>query len=528
MVSAKPLQAKSKTPIKDFLVQHASVDPVSFHMPGHKGSRLYDEFGYRDFLNNIMNCDITEITGADNLFQTEGIIRETMEHYGDLYEVMNSYLLINGTSGGIIASILASVRKGHKLVMARNCHKAVFNALTLGDIDPVYAYPQMNEEFGISGPIASDEIARLLDENEDADAVILPSPNYYGICSDIAAIADEVHKRGKVLIVDQAHGAHLKFFSKYKTRADGMIPADGAMPATAGMPDDDMPLSAEESGADLIINSTHKTLASLTQSAILNRNSERVSRFLLEDKLQCIESTSPSYILMASLDINAAILKDHGSELIKKWKDNLKYFYKEAAAIKGLRVMQPQDNLDWTKINISFGDLGISGARLEEILIQDHDIYIELFTGNLVMCMTGIGNSREDISRLLVALKEISARGTETEVHNANTAGPGNAAVKSGAVTEIDGACSGKAEILAPPQNETKVFRIPTERKLVPLDEAAGRICAGSVIPYPPGIPFICPGEMISSEAIEYVAALRRAGEKVIGVTETGEIMVGV
>ena len=510
MFSAKPPQVKSQTPIKNFLVQHASVDPVSFHMPGHKGSRLYDEFGYRDFLNNIMNYDITEITGADNLFQTEGIIKETMEHYRALYEVTDSYLLINGTSGGIIASILASVRKGHKLVMARNCHKAVFNALTLGDIDPVYAYPQMNEDFGISGPIASDEIARLLDENEDADAVILPSPNYYGICSDIAAIADEVHKRGKVLIVDQAHGAHLKFFSKYKTRADGMIPADGATPATAGMLAASMPLSAEESGADLIINSTHKTLASLTQSAILNRNSERVSRFLLEDKLQCIESTSPSYILMASLDINAAILKDHGSELIKKWEDNLRYFYKEAAAIKGLKVMQPQDKLDWTKINISFGELGVSGARLEEILIQDYDIYIELFTGNLVMCMTGIGNSREDISRLLDALKEISVRGMEKEARN------------------IDNACIGEAEILAPPQTETKVFRIPTERKLVSLDEAVGRICAGSVIPYPPGIPFICPGEMISSEAIEYVAALRNAGEKVLGITETGEIMVGI
>ena len=542
MVSAKSTQAKSKTPIKDFLVQHASVDPVSFHMPGHKGSRLYDEFGYRDFLNNIMNCDITEITGADNLFQTEGIIRETMEHYRELYEVTNSYLLINGTSGGIIASILASVRKGHKLVMARNCHKAVFNALTLGDIDPVYAYPQMNEDFGISGPIASDEIARLLDENEDADAVILPSPNYYGICSDIVAIAEEVHKRGKVLIVDQAHGAHLKFFSKYKTHADGMIPADGAMAdaglpdadmADAGLPDADMadaglPLSAEESGADLVINSTHKTLASLTQSAILNRNSERVSRFLLEDKLQCIESTSPSYILMASLDINAAILKDHGSELIKKWEDNLKYFYKEAAAIKGLKVMQPQDKLDWTKINISFGDLGITGARLEEMLIQDYDIYIELFTGNLVMCMTGIGNSREDISRLLSALKEISARGMEAEAHNTNAAGPGNAAGKTGAVTENDSACSGKAEILAPPKTDRRVFRIPTERKLVPLDETVGCICAGSVIPYPPGIPFICPGEMINSEAIEYVAALRKAGEKVIGVSEDGEIMVGI
>ena len=221
--------------IRDFLQLHAQQEPVSFHMPGHKGARIYRENGYGAFLEQIMDCDITEIPGADNLFQTEGIIAETMAKYRALYEVEQSYLLINGSSGGLIAAILTAVGKGGKLVMARNCHKSVFNTLQLGDITPIYAYPETLEAYGVLGGISADEIARCLDENPEAEAVILPSPNYYGVCSDIQAIAKVTHDRGKVLIVDQAHGAHLKFFDTYGI--------------------DGFPRAAEDLGADLVINS---------------------------------------------------------------------------------------------------------------------------------------------------------------------------------------------------------------------------------------------------------------------------------
>ncbi|HJK36525.1 MAG TPA: aminotransferase class I/II-fold pyridoxal phosphate-dependent enzyme, partial [Methanocorpusculum sp.] len=288
-------------PILNFLLEHAENHPVSFHMPGHKGSAIYRRFGYEPFLTAIMDCDITEIPGADNLFQTEGILKAAQEEYAKLYGAKRSYLLINGTSGGVIAAVMAAVPKGKKLVMARNSHKAIFNSLVLAGVEPVYAYPEMIHEYGISGVITPEEIERCLAENPDAEAVILPSPNYYGICSDIQAIADVVHARGKVLIVDQAHGAHLKFFSD------------------AGC--EKMPKSAEEQGADITVNSIHKTLASFTQSALLNLNSDRVDPYVLEDKLQMIQSTSPSYLLMASLDINADILKRHGPEVMTEWYD---------------------------------------------------------------------------------------------------------------------------------------------------------------------------------------------------------------
>ena len=490
LLKNKERQQTLNKAITTFLTEHADRNPVSFHMPGHKGSRIYRENGYGDFLDKIMDCDITEIPGADNLFQTEGIIAETMKRYEKLYGVKKSYLLVNGSSGGLIAAILACVRPGGKLIMARNSHKSIFNALGLASIEPVYAYPEEAEGCGILGEITAEEVARCIDENPEAEAVILPSPNYYGICSDIKAIAEEVHKRGKVLIVDQAHGAHLKFFGKY----------GGAGAALCGA----FPESAEEQGADIVINSIHKTLASFTQSALLNMCSDRVNPFLLEDKLQTIESSSPSYPMMATLDINADLLENAGERLIRQWADNLDYFYAEACKIPGLSVLMPK-NLDRTKLNIDMSAYGINGNQLEEMLME-RDIFIELVTGNIVMCMTGIGNTRRDYERLLEALSEIAAQQR-------------GAAEKRGEFK--------KAE---QPQVLTRILEqraVPVEKVFVPLKEAAGRVCASSIIPYPPGIPIVCPGEVIDEDVLEYIRERREAGEKVIGLTAEGTVCVG-
>lgn len=479
--------------ITTFLTEHADTNPVSFHMPGHKGSRIYRENGYGYFLDKIMDCDITEIPGADNLFQTEGIIAETMKKYERLYGVKKSYLLVNGSSGGLISAILACVRPGGKLIMARNSHKSIFNALGLASIEPVYAYPEEAEGCGILGEITAEEIVRCMDDNPDADAVILPSPNYYGICSNVRKIAEEVHKRGKVLIVDQAHGAHLRLFEKYAGSGAGCACAE------CGFPE-----SAETQGADIVINSIHKTLASFTQSALLNLTSDRVNPFVMEDKLQTIESSSPSYLLMATLDINADLLEKSGERLIKEWTDNLEYFYTEAEKIPGLRVIMPQ-NMDRTKINIDMSAYGINGNELE-VLLMERDIFIELVTGNIVMCMTGIGNTRRDYERLLQALEEIASQLGENK-----TCGQ---AIRP----------AGQPEVL------TRVLEkkaVPVEKEFVLIDEAAGRVCGSSIIPYPPGIPIVCPGEVIDEAVIEYVKARRGAGEKVIGLTAEDTVCVG-
>lgn len=474
-----------KKGVTQFLLSHAEKKPVSFHMPGHKGSAIYRENGYGEFLDHFVDCDITEIPGADNLYQAEEIIADTMAAYRKLYGVRESYLLINGSSAGLVASILTCVPRGGKLIMARNCHKSIFNGLLMAGAEPVYLHPEMIDDYGISGEISLASVKAAITEHPDASAVILPSPNYYGICSDIRSISDAVHDAGMALIVDQAHGAHLHFFGSYL---------------------DEPFKSADDLGADIVIQSTHKTLASFTQSAIVNLCTERVDKYLFEDKLQLIESTSPSYLLMASLDINGDLLEKQGARLIGEWEENLKWFYEEAPKqIEGLRVMA-HPLLDHTKINLDMSAYGIDGLELE-VLLNEKDIFPELVTGNIVMCMTGIGNKRYDYERLLEALKEIAAeRCLSEEASNGETAPKATQAVTMKRLQQTS---------------------IPTTKESVPMEEAAGRVCAASIIPYPPGIPIICPGEIIDQEVLDYCADLRSRGEKVMGIDDKGRVLVG-
>ena len=458
--------------MEDFLLKHAGKKPVSFHMPGHKGSALYKRFGHGEFLKDFLDYDVTEIEGADNLFQREGIIADLAEKYRRLYGVQASIPLINGTSCGLIAAILAAVPRGGKLILARNCHKSVFNALTLGGIQPVYARPVLSSSWGISGEVAPEEIERLLTDHPDASAVILPSPNYYGICSDIPGIAEVVHRFGKVLIVDQAHGAHLEFFRRFRP--------------TAGLP-----INGERAGADIVVNSIHKTLGSMTQSALLNLCSDRVEPEQLEEWLQMLESTSPSYILMTSLDINARILEDHGPLLFQEWQENLEWFYSQARGIPGLRIMEAP-GLDRTKLNLDMSHRGYTGRGLEEALIERYGIYPELNSGNILMAMTGIGNTREDYGRLLEALRELAEMETES----------------------------------SSPKDSSDSWNPALEDRFAGLMAQEGKTCLRSVIPYPPGIPLICPGEVVSRIQLEELTDCLRNGEKVLGLTKEG--LIGV
>ncbi len=473
----------------DFLLKHAKENPTSFHMPGHKGAELFRRFGYQKFTSALVDCDITEINGADNLFQPETIIREIQEQYKGLYETQKTYLLVNGASVGIIASILSVVEPGGKIIMARNCHKAVFNALRLGNITPVYIYPEILEGCGLSGPVTASQIQQLLLKNLDAKAVVVTSPNYYGICSDIEEIAEVVHKFGKILIVDQAHGAHLKFLHER-------------------FPEGGVPKSAEDSGADIIINSTHKTLASFTQSAILNICSDKIPLDVIEDRLQMLETTSPSYLLMASLAVNAALLKKAGPELMQNWAENLNMFYDQSRVFENIKVIgvRPEIlSLDRSKINIDVSDLKISPFELVRILENRYSIYPELVTGNIIMFMSGIGNVRKDYENLLLALHKI-----EKELEDEPNKRP-----------------VPKKELPPYPKEQKLLQPVPQNPKKVRLEDAEGRVCAASIVPYPPGYPVVCPGEVITSEVIAYVKALRENGENVLGISEDGMIQAG-
>lgn len=465
--------------IKDFLIKEGDSSRVSFHMPGHKGGRLYEETGHGDFTSHFMDFDITEIPGADNLHDPQDIIKQVMDGYSELYGSLETYLLVGGSTCGLEAAVMATVSPGEKLLMARNCHKAVYSALVLGDVEPVFmsATDDPDELY--------DNVEEALIEHTDIKAMILPRPDYYGRCVDLDEVAELLHEHGAVLLVDQAHGAHLPLFR-------GMI---------------DLPEPAELQGADIIVESTHKTLASMTQTAILNLMSERVDKERLEAKLRLVQSTSPSYILMASLDINLQILQDEGVSLLRRWAKGLDYVYDSLEDVEGVELLC-SDSFDRTKINISIA--GMTGSEIAQAL-YDRDIVVELFSGELAMCMTGIGNTMSDYEALVSAVLDIAEQVDTSSIGDANE--------------ELDESSVWIEEVPEPGKRYPEKVLTGLLTEEIEITKSVGKVSAVDIIPYPPGIPWVVRGEVISKEIAAGLADLLEADRAVNGVHE-GKVFV--
>lgn len=484
---------KDRETLTGFLGDHGAKRPISFHMPGHKGRPEVFRYYGQDFVDRLVQGDITEIPGADALQQPNGIIKDLMDAYAGHYHARHTELLVNGSSSGIMAAIMTSVPRGGSLIMGRASHKSAYSALRIGGIRPVYVESLFDEEYFLQGGISPEAVKKAIDEHPEASAVFITSPNYYGVLSDVGKIAKIAHEAGMLLIVDQAHGAHLIDVDMRQREVERKDPS-GYREAPAEF------RSAELLGADITINSIHKSLFGFTGTGVLNvctdgPDVDRISRML-----GMLQTTSPSYILMESLDASLQIMEKHGPYIIDRWRDDLDTFYEEAADIAGLTVvMKDERRYDRTKINISFADKGVRGGQLWEDLIY-RNVWPEMVHGDYVLLLTGPGNRSEDYIQLLKALREISD-------DYGIVADPG----------EREKPFSGKME-----QRE-----IPGEAELVPIYEAEGRVLYDPVIPYPPGVPLACPGEVLSYEAISYIGGLLGKGDQLMGVDEEGLIKVG-
>lgn len=470
---------EKRNTIVDFLSEHKDTNPISFHMPGHKGrEKLMRNCGFGKFLDNMVGNDITEILGADNLTCPRSSLMEVANRYKRQYGCIATELLVNGSSAGLMASILTAVQRGSKLILGRNSHHSAYSAMRLGGISPVYLRPEINKKYNLLGKMLVSEVQEAIDENPDAAAVLITSPNYYGLLSDIYSISKVCHDAGMVLIVDQAHGAHLKYFDE----------------------NEHFKRAAENCGADLVVNSTHKTLFSFTGSGILNVCSYDIDLDFLRENLRMLQTTSPSYLLLGSLDMNSQIMERHGKEIVQHWSDDVKYFYKQAERIDGLTVIR-DFALDTTKINISMADLGMSGDMLEREL-RTKNIWAEMAHGEFVMLMTGAGNLRSDYEYLLKVLRDLSSSfgiGRKT-----------------------------KRTIQSLPDFNPAINEIPLQEEKVPLYASEGRVVYSPLICYPPGSPIICPGEIMDMEVISYIQKTLANGSDIIGVDDEGEISVGV
>lgn len=492
------IKEEKKETVSDFTIEHAKKRPISFHMPGHKGRfRTFDNLGYRDFALSLINQDITEIRGADVLSKPSEVILNVMKNYKELYGVKDTELLINGSSVGIIASILAHVPRGGSIIIDRLSHKSVYSAIRLGGIKPVYT----------DGSV--DSIRDALIKAPEASTVLITTPDYMGNISNIRRIANAVHTLDKILIVDQAHGAHLKFFDEaFGTR-----------------------MSAENQGADIVIESTHKTLFSFTGTGILNICSDKVKTDEIRENLAMLETTSPSYILMDSLDINEKIMREHGEKIVKDWRNNIINFYKKASNIEGLNLPYKemilgknyQSDIDITKIRIDMSGYGLSGVELETRLIQ-HRIFAEMAYENEVLLYTGAGNTKEDFDELIKALKYIAD--SEIRVNKNDRFGDKMIYQKSGELGKTRAYESGK-KVHSPYITRLEQEEIPSEYEYVSIRYAEGRVLYEPIIPFPPGRPIACPGEVVSRELINEIMKLMMAEKKILGINDDAEIKVG-
>ncbi len=436
----------------DILKQTSENGRVPYHMPGHKRNPAFD------YLGDAAEIDFTEIDGLDNLHSPEGILRDTMNLAAELYGAKESFLLVNGSTCGILAAVYSVCRGGKPLIAARNAHKSVYNAALLCTSPVHYLLPHLSED-GLVLDVTPAEVQCAMEACPDAAAVLITSPTYDGVISDVAGIAEVCHAHGIPLIVDAAHGAHLGFL-------------------------DENIASPVECGADLVIMSLHKTLPSLTQTGLLHVAGELVNPDTVMQALTILETSSPSYLFMASID--GCLHEMKNPAMFADWRKRLSRLYTEARiwSREGVRLHHPWQRpeevfaFDESKLILSCD--GYEGAELTEILRKQFGIEPEMTAQGYVLLMTGAGDTDAMTDRLCEAFRYFGSH-PRPAVSRKFCASPYSVAPES--VMRLSEALTAETEI-------------------VPLEEACGRISAEFVMPYPPGIPSVAPGERITEERI--------------------------
>lgn len=458
------------TPIIDSLRKIVDNNIISFHMPGHKKGAIYKMLGYEDILENLYKLDTTEIPGTDNLHSPEECIKESLKRASEVFKSDKTFYLVNGSTCGIEAAIMASANPKEKIILNRDCHQSAINSCIIGDIDPIYVNPSINKDSNTLSGVSFNDVKRVIDSNLDAKAVFLTYPTYFGDVFDLKSICSYAHEKGMTVIIDEAHGAHLGLSEK-------------------------LPETALSQGADIVIQSTHKTLPSFTQSSMIHIKGNRIDINKLTNMLRITESSSPSYLLMASLDIAVDIYEKNGFDLMDKLLSNIDEFKSELYKLKNIKV---DESKDYTKIFLNTKKLGITGHELENILRENYNIQVELSNYYGVLLIATIGNTEDEFLKLKNALFEID-KIYKKEDYLKNVSYPVKLPKK----------------ILSP----REAFYM--DKKNVKIENSIGKISGEYIIPYPPGVSLVSPGEEITKEVIDYIIECKSKGMNVNGVKDS-------
>ena len=450
-------------PLLELLRNYAASPAVPAHMPGHKRNTalLGEELPYA--------LDITEIDGFDNLHEADGILASGMTRAAALYGSGRAFYLVGGSTAGVLAGIRAATRPGDRVIVARNCHRSVYHALELCRLRPCYLTPPAIEGAGVCGSISADQVRKRLEEHPDARLVVVTSPTYEGVISDVEGLAQLCHEHGIPLMVDEAHGAHL-----------GWEP---------------FPSGAVAAGADLVVHSLHKTLPSLTQTGLLHVSGCRVDPLEVERQLAVFQTSSPSYPLMASIDRCVRLMAGPGRQWMKDYANRLACFDRQMTSLRHLSIFGHTGKLPLEAFGLDpgklwiccrggiFGALPLTGVRLAQILRRDYCIETEMASASGVLAMTSLCDSDETFERLARAL------------------------------TAVDSACTFRPKELGaePPLPPVPKQILPMEEALgaahafLPLERCEGCVSAEYVWAYPPGVPLLAPGEAVTDDVIHFI-----------------------
>lgn len=469
---------QENAPIYEALLKYREERIVPFDVPGHKHGKGNPEL--TAFLGKTcMEVDVNSMKPLDNLIHPVSVIKDAEQLAAEAFGAKHCFFMINGASSAVQAMIMSVCKAGDKIIMPRNVHRSAINALIVSGIIPVYVDPGVNSRLGIALGMSPASVEKAILENPDAKAVMVNNPTYYGICSDIRAIVKLAHEHGMAVLADEAHGTHLYF-------------------------GENMPVSAMAAGADFAAVSMHKTGGSLTQSAfLLMGECSKVSIGRVRAVINLTQTTSASYLLMTSLDISRRNLAVRGKDMCRKMVDSVEYAREEINKIGGYYAYADElcngDDFyafDRTKLSVFTRDIGLAGIEVYDHLRDNYDIQIEFGDiGNILAIITA-GDQWKDIERLVSALSEIKRRFSRD---------------KAGMFDH---------EYINPIVKMSPHDAFYSDQTSIPIAESAGRVSGEFVMCYPPGIPIIAPGELITSEIITYIGYCKERGCSMSGTED--------
>lgn len=461
---------QSRAPFFEALRSYITKDMVAFHTPGHKYGHCVDP-EFMDLVGpNMFRIDLCELPEVDNLHDPEHVLKEAQELAAQAYGADHSFFLVNGSSCGNHTMVLTVCNPGDKILIPRNVHKSVIAGILMTGAIPIYLKPVWDKELGIDHGVTPENVKAAFAQHPDAKALLVVNPTYYGVTGDLKALVEICHAHGRPMLVDEAHGPHLHFHP-------------------------DLPLSGVDAGADMVVQSTHKTIAGMTQASMLHVNSGLVDVNRVKKVLQIVQSTSPSYVLMASLDVARRQMALHGHEHLSRTLQLANWARHELNQIPGIycfgseRIGHPGVyNVDLTKVTVNVAGLGISGFDCLDLLNERYQIQSEMATLTNVLEIVTLGNSERDMQRLVNAFQgiaeQIRSEGLPGTLHPLST--------------QLD-----LPELPPTIMTPREAFYADTAR--IPFAQSAGRICTEIVSPYPPGIPILVPGEQITQELVDYI-----------------------